>query len=258
MMKSIKNPESQPKCNVIGCENCGVGDLCARYRAETHQTDNQVEVVLQHYHPVTETGGHIYWAGDKFEQLYAVRSGCVKTYTVDAEGNERIRGFYLPGDMLGFDALYSDEYTSSACAVAPTEVCSISYAQLSKAVASQPHLQQRLLRLMSKDLATAMALAGDYTAEQRMAAFLLHLYERELQGHIGDAGHVSLLMPRRDIANFLRLAPETASRVLSRFQKQGLIRSSQRSLELLNLTALWQLAQSVGIVSEQIVRIKAA
>lgn len=242
-------------CAIVSCDACAVSDLCAQY-LETG--GKQVESVLQHYQPKTEAGEHIYWAGDQFDMLYAVKSGCVKTYTVDEDGNERIRGFYLPGDLLAFDALYSDEYTSSACAVVTTQVCSISYAQLCRAVVNQPKLQQRLLKLMSKDLATALALAGDYTAEQRMAAFILHLYEREQERNIGKTGEVELLMPRRDIANFLRLAPETASRVLSRFQKEGLIESSQHTLKLLDTKALRALAQPVGIVFDQLSSRKAA
>ncbi len=246
MTTSISVQEGTDACNTIGCDNCAVGDLCARY---SDNQNKEHEAVLQHYHPLNDSGSHIFWEGDKFDLLYAVKSGCIKTYTLDEDGNERIRGFYLPGDLVALDALYSDEYTSSACAVVPTQVCGIPYSQLTRVVASKPELQQRLLKMMSKDLSTALALAGDYSAEQRMAAFLLHLYEREQQRHIGKNGEIELLMPRRDIASFLRLAPETASRVLSRFQQQGMIRSRQRCLQLNDPQALWALAQPLGITS---------
>jgi CRP/FNR family transcriptional regulator len=52
-------------------------------------------------------------------------------------------------------------------------------------------------------------------------------------------------MSRGDIANYLRLAAETVSRVLSRFRSQGLIRIEGRELELLKPDALHQLGQAL-------------
>jgi CRP/FNR family transcriptional regulator len=52
-------------------------------------------------------------------------------------------------------------------------------------------------------------------------------------------------MPRTDIANYLRLAPETVSRVLRRFQEDGLLRVERRELELLDRDALETLAAPV-------------
>jgi CRP/FNR family transcriptional regulator len=45
-------------------------------------------------------------------------------------------------------------------------------------------------------------------------------------------------MGRADIANYLRLAPETVSRVLKRFQDEGLIRVDRREVELVAPDAL--------------------
>ena len=52
-------------------------------------------------------------------------------------------------------------------------------------------------------------------------------------------------MSRTDIANYLRLAAETVSRVMRRFQQDGLIRVNRRDVELLDLERLEALAQSV-------------
>lgn len=246
MKEYIHSKQGSQDCELLGCEHCAVADICTKYASDQGLATGGG---LSRTRIFAEAGEHVYWAGDEFSNLYAVRSGCVKIYALDEDGNERIRGFYLPGDLLGLDSLYSDDYITSACAVLPTEVCAISYDQLTRHVAIKPLLQQRMLRLMSKDLATALALAGDYSAEQRMAAFLLYLHEREQARNIGQAGEVSLLMPRRDIANFLRLAPETASRVLGRFQQQGLITSTQKSLYLDDFEGLQHLARPIGIVS---------
>ena len=50
-------------------------------------------------------------------------------------------------------------------------------------------------------------------------------------------------MARTDIANYLRLAPETVSRVLRRFQEAGLVRLDRREVELLRRDELDALAE---------------
>ena len=52
-------------------------------------------------------------------------------------------------------------------------------------------------------------------------------------------------MARTDIANYLRLAPETVSRVLKRFQHDGLIHVDRRELELLGRKRLEDMAASM-------------
>ena len=52
-------------------------------------------------------------------------------------------------------------------------------------------------------------------------------------------------MARTDIDNYLRLAPETVSRVLRRFDDDGLLRVERRDLELLDRDALMLLAAPV-------------
>ena len=86
-----------------------------------------------------------------------------------------------------------------------------------------PGLQQHLFRLLSRDIGNAALLAGDWSADERMAAFLSACRGGcAARGFSADA--FQLAMARTDIANYLRLAPETVSRVLRRFQDDGLLR----------------------------------
>ena len=52
-------------------------------------------------------------------------------------------------------------------------------------------------------------------------------------------------MARTDIANYLRLAPETVSRVLKRFQQDGLLSVDRRELELTRRESLEDLANPI-------------
>jgi CRP/FNR family transcriptional regulator len=52
-------------------------------------------------------------------------------------------------------------------------------------------------------------------------------------------------MARTDIGNYLRLAPETVSRVLKRFQDDGLLVVDRREVELADVARLDALAAPI-------------
>jgi len=67
-----------------------------------------------------------------------------------------------------------------------------------------------------------MLLLGKKTADEKLATFLLSFSKRfNDRGFSATEFHPT--MSRRDIANHLGLAVETASRVFSRFQEKGLL-----------------------------------
>ncbi len=228
------------------CSVCKFQSLCLARGLNANQSQKFGEISQYHLH-LTHAQNALYWERDDFQNIYAVRSGCLKTYTVDGEGREHIRGFHLPGDLVGLDAIYGRRYPSSAVAVVPSEVCVIPYTALGRVVTDVPALQGSMLELISKDLCTSLALSGDFTAEQRVAAFILQFYQRMRHRRMAANNEMQLPMPRRDVAGYLRLAIETVSRVLGRFEREGWIAVSIRDLHLLDAQALWKLAEPVGI-----------
>jgi CRP/FNR family transcriptional regulator len=77
-----------------------------------------------------------------------------------------------------------------------------------------------------------------------MAAFLVGL-SRRLAARGFSPNRFQLTMARTDIANYLRLAPETVSRVLKRFQQDGLLGVDRREIELTGRETLEALAGPV-------------
>lgn len=74
-----------------------------------------------------------------------------------------------------------------------------------------------------------------------MAAFLLDLSERYARRGF-SATRFNLSMARTEIANYLRMAPETVSRVLRRLSDDGVIAVNQREMLLLDPDRLAELA----------------
>ena len=239
-LQLIPAASSRPNCLMCpAASTCVIHDL-------SRDTVVEWNSLVQAHVSLSSSGKALFEAGDAMSALYVVRAGCVKTVTVDDEGNERVRAFHLPGDLVGLDALHAARYPASAIAVVPSQLCRIPKAVAMQKLAQNPELAQRLFERMSSNLGSALALSGDYTADQRVAAFLINMQSR-LNPLPGTPAR--LPMARRDIANYLRLATETVCRVLTRFVAGGLIQADDRRIKLLKSAQLQSLAEPVGLAA---------
>lgn len=197
--------------------------------------------------PVLE-GDHLFRIGDPLRVLYAVRGGFFKTYVVEQSGREQVLGFHLPGELIGLDAIWPQKHQCNAVALNTASVCELPYTQLTDLSRQVPGLQNSMLRLLSKELALSHSLAGDFTAEERIAGFLTSLSSRmKVRGY--SETHLTLSMSRRDLANYLRLATETVSRVFSRFEKEKLVSVNRREVTLRDPGKLATLGRCLSIDS---------
>jgi len=224
------------------CSTCAFSEACLSQGMDKRELGD-LHVLVEHVGPL-HAGDHVFRKGDPFEAIAAVRAGTVKTYVVDSEGREHVLGFYLPGEVIGLDAIDGDHYPCNAIALDTVALCRFSFPRMAELAARVPGLQQQLFRLLSRDIGAAMRLAGDWSADQRMAAFLLGL-SRRLSARGFSPRRFQLTMARTDIGNYLRLAPETVSRVLKRFQDDGLLVVDRREVELADVARLDALAAPI-------------
>lgn len=219
------------------CRTCSLQELCLPMGLEADDVQ-RLEAIVGHKGPL-ERGRHLYREGDPFHSIYAVRDGAMKTYSIDADGREHVLGFHLPGELLGLDAIYPRVNRCSAVALSNSSICVLPYERLSDLAHEVPGLQSQIFRLLSKDLSISVNLATDHTAEERLAGFLISIAARA-----GAGTELKLVMPRRDIASYLRLATETVSRLLARFQQEGYVEVHRKNLRLLNVDGLRKLGGS--------------
>ena len=86
-----------------------------------------------------------------------------------------------------------------------------------------------------------LLMLGSTTVEQRMARFLLNLYER-LQKRGASDNRLDLSMTRQDIGNYLGVAFETVSRQLAHMQDEGILEIKNRNIHLLDVETLETIA----------------
>ncbi|MFQ5659646.1 MAG: fumarate/nitrate reduction transcriptional regulator Fnr [Gammaproteobacteria bacterium] len=207
----------------VSCGDCSLAELCLPWGLGMDDLD-QLEKIVKSTKPL-QRGDYLYRSGDRFQHIYAVRSGAIKSYRATEDGNEQILGFYLPGELLGLDAVEQKKHKCTTVALETSSCCAIPFARLEELSQQLPGLQHQMYRLMSRELSTeneSLLLLGKKGAEEKIATFLLNLSARlHLLGY--SATEFRLPMSRQEIGNYLGLTVETVSRTFSRLQRDKLI-----------------------------------
>jgi len=223
------------------CGSCPLGTECFPGAMEPAGL-RELEDLVEHTAPL-HAGSVLFRQGDPFQYIAVIRLGTVKTYAVDREGREQTLGFHMPGDFIGLSAIDEERHPCNAIALDTVMLCKLPFRVIADLAARMPTLQTKLFRLMSRDIARATQLSCNTTADERLAAFLIGMADRmAARGYA--ANRWQFTMSRMDIASYLRLAPETLSRLLRRFQEEGLVTVVGRNVELRGRERLQVLASS--------------
>lgn len=214
------------------CSRCDARDTCliqSQYR-----NTGDPSLLLNHQYTYQE-GEFIFHAGDTADAIYIVSSGSVKYGFVMQDGTEQVNNFFLSGDILGLESIGLQDHVSSAVALEKTTICRLAVSTLEKQLPGG-----MLLKTVSRYLVhqyNMKLMLASKESDARLACFLLHISKH--LDTIGDAGDVFYLtMSRQDIANYLGMALETVSRTLRRFQDDGLIEVTRRTICIEDFTGL--------------------
>lgn len=226
----------------IHCQNCSISELCLPFSLNEKELDS-LDKIIDRKRPIHK-GEKIFQDGQELHALYAIRSGTFKTFIIDANGEEQITGFHLAGDLLGFDAISSQEHQSFAQALETAMVCEVPYDTMDQLSDSMPALKRQVFRMMSNEIRTdqdMLSLLNRKNAEQRLATFLATLSSRYKARGL-SAIEFRLTMTRADIGNYIGLTVETISRLLNRFHKEDVIDVSGKLITILDIQKLNKIA----------------
>ena len=225
----------------VACSSCSLRELCLPVglsAADIEQVDELVGA-----RRALRRGEVLFHAGDRFESLFAVRTGFFKTRISSEDGRDQVTGFQMAGELLGLDGISEDRHSCDAVALEDSQVCEIPYGRLEELSHEVTDLQRQFHKVMSREIVRdhgVMLLLGSMRAEARLAAFLLNLTQR-LQARGFSATSLVLRMTREEIGSYLGLKLETVSRAFSRFQEDGLLEVKQRDIRVLDEPGLRRL-----------------
>jgi CRP-like cAMP-binding protein len=189
----------------------------------------------------------ICFAGDPAEQLFVVADGRVKLMRHSLSGRNVLLDMLTPGEFFGSLSTLGDEsYPDTAEAQTQTCVLAIHANDFRRILERHPETALKVVDIMADRLRTAherVRQLSALSAEGRIANLLLMLSKK-----FGKSSDVGLLIQsplrRDDLAAMTGTTTETASRVMSQFQKDGLIRTGRKWVSIVDQDALERIAEA--------------
>lgn len=191
----------------------------------------------------------IFNQGDAGVRAHAVIKGGVRIAQAGSDGAQVVIRFIGPGEMFGTVALFTDgRYPADAITLSETLEASWSEAELLELMACYPQIAINVIRIIGKRLQEVQDRVRELAtqrAERRVAHALLRLARQA--GH-GTAGGTAIAFPlrRKDVADISGTTLHTASRILTAWEKSGLLVSHNQHLTIREPAELLRLAEDAS------------
>ena len=171
----------------------------------------------------------VFHEGDPSDKFYILAEGNVKIMKHSVAGKDIILEIMSPGDVFGGVAVLDNKpYPASAQAMEPSSVIRISRQNLFQTMEEYPILKLEIVKYFSDKLRDAHEMLKNIATERverRIASLLLKLSEKV---GVDDNGYRKIDFPltRQEISEMVGTTVETCIRTISKFQKQGMVKSS--------------------------------
>jgi CRP-like cAMP-binding protein len=213
-------------------------------------TDDDLQLILQNSitRPI-EDSGFFFFQGDQAQYLYVLTSGQVKLMQSNPNGQQvNLRTIY-PWQMFGALGAVNAEakYPASAQALEDSTALAIKSEFLHEMVKTRPQIAFDLMSLMTtyiqemqlryKELATERV-------EQRVANTLIRLAGQSGIKSTQAAG-IELSLSRQDVAEMTGTTLYTVSRLLSEWDRQGIIKTGRERISILKPHDLVRIADGL-------------
>jgi len=176
---------------------------------------------------------------DQGDALYVLLEGRVELSVACEDGRKLGLDVLSSGAVFGEIALFDPgARTASATALENCRLLRLRHHDLKKAIEGNAALAFELLRLMGQRMRYMNTQLHEYVfmpLPQRLARKVLHFTR-------ADAGKSSLKLSHSELAELAGASREAVSKVLSRWKKQGILKTGRGSVELLNHGALREIA----------------
>ena len=161
-----------------------------------------------------------------------------------AQDRDLILEILGPGEPVGAVAVFEQRpFPASAIALEPSGTVSIPEREFFQLVERRPEITRRLLAGLTLRLMALNRRLADTTGsvEYRTARLFATLADRAGRSQ-GDSVFVPIHLSRQEIADLVGTTIETAIRVMSRWQKEGLVETERDGFLIRRLEALREIA----------------
>jgi CRP-like cAMP-binding protein len=189
-------------------------------------------------------GEPIFEEGESVNGIYCVKDGVCKLSKLSANGKDQIVKLVKPGELLGQRSMISDEPANlSAVALEDMEVCFIPKSEVLGFFNNNNQFSMNVMKTICGDLKESddhMVSMAQKTVKERLAETLLYL--EDTFGRNED-GSLHIQLSREELAGMIGTATESCIRLLSEFNKNGLIDINGKRISIIEKNKLKRMAE---------------
>ena len=189
--------------------------------------------------------GDVIFEQDSSSEFYAITAGRVKIFKMMPNGKDLILEVFGPGDPLGAVAAYMDRpFPASAAALEATTCVIIPRRTFFRLLEANPSLVRGLLLGLTTRLVELTNRLAELTGgriEPRFARLFVKLGSQMGRQERGGT-FIPLALSRQELADMTGTTIETCIRIMSRWNKDGVVQTDKDGFVVLDSAELARLA----------------
>ncbi|HRN45019.1 MAG TPA: Crp/Fnr family transcriptional regulator [Flavobacterium sp.] len=221
------------------CEQCIVREFSSLKTLTKEELLTLSDCKTSH---IIKKGDAIFEEGENVNGIYCIKEGVCKLTKLSANGKDHIVKLVTRGELLGQRSMISDEPVNlSAIALEDMQVCFIPKTEVMGYFDKNNQFSLSVMKSICGDLNADDHLVNlaQKTVKERLAETLLYLHDTF--GKKED-NSLKVVLSRDELASMIGTATESCIRLLSDFNKLGLIELNGKKIVLKDINALKKLA----------------
>lgn len=223
------------------CEQCIVREFSS-LKALTK--DELIKVASCKSSYTIKKGEPIFEEGESINGVYCIKDGFCKLTKLSTNGKEQIVKLVKSGELLGQRSMVSDEPANlTAVAIEDMEVCFIPKTEILNFFNKNNQFSLNMMKTVCEDLKESdmhVVSMAQKTVKNRLAETLIYL--QETFGKNAD-NTLKIQLSREELAGMIGTATESCIRILSEFNKTGLIELIGKKIAIKDLNKLKKVAE---------------
>jgi CRP-like cAMP-binding protein len=194
---------------------------------------------------VLDAGATLFVEGEHSENLFTLLEGWAVRYKVLENGRRQVLNVALSGDLLGLQSVLFDKMLHSVEALSEVRLCVFSRERVWQLFERHAGLAFDVTWLAAREesvLAEHLAVVGQKPARERIAYFLVYLFEKGRRAGLVSGDTLSTPVTQEHLADAMGLSLVHTNKTLMRLRETGLVEWKRQTIRLMDVTALAELA----------------
>ena len=90
----------------VSCSHCNLREHCVPLGLSLRDIDRLEDLIASRKR--IHRGEPLFRAGDRFEAIYAIRLGFLKSSVMSSDGREQVTNFHMSGELIGLDGIANE------------------------------------------------------------------------------------------------------------------------------------------------------